>query len=335
MTNRHFLKSLLLSLVAVALLASCSSKPSSEKLKLLLIDGQNNHAWQETSPVLVSIFSDSGRFDVDVTTTPPAPPRAPRKPQGNNEAASKKFAETLKKWKAVSEKIKSENRAKWQAWRPDFSKYDVVVSNYNGEPWPEEVKAALEKYVSGGGGFVAVHAADNSFPEWKAYNEMIGVGGWGGRDEKSGPYLRLRNSKWIKDTTAGRGGSHGQRHEFLVKTEAPDHPIMKGLPPKWRHAEDELYDRLRGPADNVTVLASAFSDPATRGSGENEPILMAIRYGKGRCFHTTMGHNTVSMSGLGFQESLKRGAEWAATGKVTFPAISPEKLTSGKAATVQ
>ena len=101
---------------------------------------------------------------------------------------------------------------------------------------------------------------------------------------------------------------------------------MKGLPTKWRHAQDELYDRLRGPAKNVTVLASAFSDESTRGSGEDEPMLMVIDYGKGRVFHTTLGHDVTAMSDVGFQETLKRGTEWAATGKVTFPAISAEEM---------
>ncbi|MEM9481632.1 MAG: ThuA domain-containing protein, partial [Verrucomicrobiota bacterium] len=157
---------------------------------------------------------------------------------------------------------------------------------------------------------------------WKAYNEMIAVGGWGGRDEKSGPYLRLRDGKWIRDTeTPGRGGAHGSKHEFIVGTREHEHPIMKGLPSKWMHTTDELYDRLRGPANNVTVLASAFAEPSTNGSGEHEPILMVIDYGEGRVFHTTLGHDTTSMSGLGFQVSLLRGTEWAATGEVTFEPV--------------
>ena len=90
---------------------------------------------------------------------------------------------------------------------------------------------------------------------------------------------------------------------------------MKGLTPNWLHTPDELYATLVGPAENVTVLATAKSDV----TGENEPILMVISYGKGRVFHTTMGHNDVSMRDIGFVTTLDRGAEWAATGKVTQP----------------
>jgi type 1 glutamine amidotransferase len=146
---------------------------------------------------------------------------------------------------------------------------------------------------------------------------MIGVGGWGGRNEKSGPWLRLREGKWVGDTTPGSGGHHGQQHEFLMVTRAPEHPIMTGLPPKWMHAKDELYDRLRGPAQGVTVLASAFSDPAKGGSGEDEPLLFAIDYGKGRVFHTALGHGVEAIKDVGFAVTLQRGTEWAATGRVT------------------
>jgi hypothetical protein len=304
-----------------------------EKLKVLLIDGQNNHAWAETSPVLVSILEESGRFDVDVSTTPAGPPKAPRKPKGRDEKQLAAFNEAMKKWMEESEQLKKDSVVAWEAWRPTFSEYDVVVSNYNGELWPEEVRTAFEDYVRGGGGFVAVHAADNSHPAWADKTKMMARGGGGGRNEMSGPYLRLRDGVFVKDKTPGGGGAHGQKHEFQVVTREADHPIVKGLPAAWMHATDELYGKLRGPAEKVTVLASAFSDEALGGSGEEEPILMVISYGDGRVFHTTLGHDTTSMSGVGFQESLARGVEWVATGEVTFEEVTAEELPAeGEAA---
>ncbi|MCB1202725.1 MAG: ThuA domain-containing protein [Verrucomicrobiae bacterium] len=307
---------------------------AADKVKVLLVDGQNNHAWQETSPLLVSILEKSGRFEVAVSTSPAAAPKAPRAPQNPDDAAKAKFAAAMKEWEARVAEHKKAGVDAWAAWKPDFAAYDVVVSNYNGETWPDPVRAALETYVKNGGGFVSVHAANNSFPEWAAYNEMIGVGGWGGRSELSGPYLRKREGKWTFDPTAGRGGSHGQQHEFVLEIQDGSHPIVKGLPSKWLHAQDELYDRLRGPAKSVTVLGAAFSAEDKGGSGEWEPLLMVIPYGKGRVFHTALGHSTVSMSGLGFQETLKRGTEWAATGSVTFPPVGSETLTLEKVAVV-
>ncbi|MEM8955668.1 MAG: ThuA domain-containing protein [Verrucomicrobiota bacterium] len=304
-----------------------------EKLKVLLVDGQNNHAWEETTPVMVSILEGSGRFDVDVVSSPRGPRKAPRKPKGKDEKQMSVYNEELKKWMEETEQLKRENVAAWEAWRPAFAEYDVVISNYNGEAWPKEVEEAFEEYVGGGGGFVSVHAANNSHTAWKAYNEMIAVGGWGGRTEMSGPYLRLREGEFVSEQVEGKSGSHGPRREFVVEMREPDHPITAGLPTKWKQTEDELYDRLRGPAENVTVLASAFADEEKGGSGEHEPILMVIDYGDGRVFHTTLGHNTTSMSGLGFQETLLRGTEWAATGEVTFGEVTAEELPVNEAVT--
>ena len=303
------------------------------KIAVLLVDGQNNHAWVDTSPVLKKILENSGKFEVTVSTSPTGLPRAPRPPKEKTPEARAKFAEAMKAWEAKVAALKKTSAAEWEKWNPGFASYDVIVSNYNGQPWPERVQQLFESYVKGGGGFVSVHAANNSFPQWKAYNEMIAVGGWGGRSELSGPYLRLREGEWTKDMTPGRGGAHGKKHEFVIETQMADHPITAGLPNEWMHATDELYDRLRGPAKNVTVLASAFADESTGGSGENEPILLVIDYGDGRVFHTTLGHDTTSMSGVGFAESLKRGTEWAATGEVTFEPVSADDLPADKVAT--
>ncbi|QDT45555.1 Trehalose utilization [Gimesia alba] len=309
------------------LLAICCSpllcravESSDEKLSVLLIDGQNNHKWQQTTPLLKKILENSGRFDVEVSTTPEGIPRKPRVITGKLSKEDAKYQDQqLRRWEETVARIKRDAPAQWKAWRPDFKQYDVVVSNYNGESWPEEVKQAFDNYVASGGSFVVVHAADNSFSDWPAYNKMIAVGGWGGRDEKSGPMLRLRDDKWIKDTSAGRGGTHGTRIPVVVKVRQPAHPIVKGLPVEWMHPADEVYGKLRGPAENVSVLATAYSEPSERGTGEHEPIMMTINYGKGRVFHTTLGHDTTALQGTGFQITLQRGTEWAATGKVTQP----------------
>jgi type 1 glutamine amidotransferase len=248
--------------------------------KALIIDGQNNHDWKATTPVLKKLLEESTLFTVDVATAPP---------KGGD----------------------------MSAFKPDFAGYAVVVLNYNGDSWSDETKAAFEKYVSAGGGVVSYHAADNAFPEWRQFNEMIAVGGWGGRKPDFGKAARFRDGKLELGTPARNCGNHGQRLPFLVTARDPRNPVMKGLPATWMHAGDELYDTLCGPAQNVDVLATAHSEPGNRGSGHDEPMLMVIKYGKGRVFHTTLGHDVPAMQCAGFITTFLRGTEWAATGKVT------------------
>jgi type 1 glutamine amidotransferase len=249
-------------------------------IKVLIIDGQNNHKWQETTPVLKKLLEETGMFQAEVLTSPP---------QGVG----------------------------MSGFKPEFSNYKVIVSNYNGDPWSDETKAALDAFMKAGGGFVSYHAADNSFPEWPAYNEMIGIGGWGNRDEHAGPFWYFNDGKMVSDTTPGKAGNHGARKPFQVTVRDAKHPIMKGLPPVWMHEADELYSKLRGPGDHITLLGTAFSDPDNKGTGHDEAMLMALSYGKGRIFHTTLGHDVVAMQCVGFITTLQRGTEWAATGKVT------------------
>ncbi len=276
MTSKTTALSALIATALALLLAAGGLR--AESIKVLIVDGQNNHDWKATTPVLRKSLESSGRFAVDVATSPPGPDT--------------------------------------KGFQPNFAAYGAVLSNYNGAAWPAETQQALADYVRRGGGLVIVHAADNSFPEWKEYNKMIGLGGWGGRNEASGPYVRFRNGKFVRDTTPGGGGHHGAQHPFQVVVRDSSHPITAGLPTAWMHETDELYDLLRGPAQNMTVLATAYADPKQGGSGEHEPMLLTVNYGRGRVFHSPMGHSPRAMQCVGFIVTLQRGTEWAATGRV-------------------
>jgi len=54
---------------------------------------------------------------------------------------------------------------------------------------------------------------------------------------------------------------------------------------------------------------------------------MVLPYGKGRVFHTCLGHGVDAMSSVDFIVTYQRGTEWATTGKVTqkLPADFPGK----------
>jgi type 1 glutamine amidotransferase len=284
--------------------ASCNNF-SKKKIKVLIIDGQNNHkVWPKSTIMMKQYLEETGMFTVDVSRT--------------------QFlygSEDFKEWLSlagVSEGVEGKPKID-PNFNPDFFKYDVVVSNFGWKaaPWPNETKANFEKYLKNGGGFVSVHAADNCFPEWPAYNEAIGIGGWD-RNEKSGPYLYIdENNQVKKDYSAGIGGKHAKREEFLITTYNKEHPITKGMPLQWMHSVDECYAYLRGPAENVTILATAVSTLKDPSLQQKEPMVMTIDYGKGRVFHTTLGHDSISNECVGFITLLERGVEWAATGQVT------------------
>ena len=147
---------------------------------------------------------------------------------------------------------------------------------------------------------------------------MIGIGGWGGRNEKSGPHVYYSNEgELIREHVPGNSGKHGARHEFPITVRVSDHPITKGMPRHWLTAEDECYATMRGPAERMTVLATGKDQSDRAPTDRHEPMLMVIEYEQGRVFHTTLGHDTPALEGVGFIVSLQRGAEWAATGKVS------------------
>ncbi len=269
--------------LAILLTLWSSVAMSAEPIKVMLLDGASAaayHDWKLTSQIMKRELEETGRFEVTVVSVPPA--------DGD-------FSNV----------------------HPDFAKYRAVVLNYDGQDWPAPLKATFEAYMKNGGGLVVVHGADNAFLDWSAFNEMIGLGGWRNRDGASGPKWYFQNGRLTSDSAPGPAGMHGKRKPFRLTVRAGDHPIMRGLPQAWMHVADELYTRLRGPGKNMTVLATAYADPANRGTGFDEPMLMALHWGKGRIFHTTLGHDALALSCVGFATTFQRGTEWAATGRVT------------------
>jgi len=276
---------------AAAICVAVPTAGAAEKLKALIVTGQNNHDWTRTTPMIQKILEDSGRFQVTVSTTPPdkAPDDA------------------------------------WAAWKPKFEGQDVVVSDYNGKMWPEKVKADFTAHVRKGGGVVLVHAANNSFGGWTEFEEMTGLL-W--RDAKYGErvYLNEKLEEVRVPKGEGPGAGHGKQHAFQMTTVDTENPIFKGMPKVWMHQEDELYHGQRGPAKDMHILAAAFSSTESGGTGVYEPMVWWIPFGTGKVVTILPGHlwsgQKVPPSAydcVGFRTLLQRSSEWAATGKVSIP----------------
>jgi type 1 glutamine amidotransferase len=271
--------------LAVALLGASmgSAAQPNKKIRVVILDGQNNHNWRATTPLMKKELERSGRFAIEVSS----------------------FTTT--------------SDSTTVPFPPDLSKYDVVLSNYNGKPWPPEFDKALEENLKAGKiALVIVHAANNSFEGWGEYNRMIGMG-W--RNNKFGKRLIVDTvgKEIVIPKGEGAGAGHGPRHPFLVTIRDADHPVTKGMPREWLHAKDELYHGMRGPAENVHLLATSFDEKKFGGTNAHEPMIWTVSYGKGRVFHTPMGHDAEAMRCVGFLTTLQRGTEWAATGSVTIP----------------
>jgi len=276
-----------IALLCILSLTICSEIAGQQKIKTMIVTGQDgSHWWQGGSEAIKMILENSNLFTVDIHITPD--------------------------W---NEDISGFN--------PDFKKYDLVVINYGGTTWAEKTRTKFEKYVADGGGVVVVHSSVVGMDDWKGYNEMIGLGAWNGRNEKDGPYVYWQNDQSIYDYSPGWAGYHGLQHPSTIINRNPEHPILKGLPEEWLHFKDEIYARLRGPARNMEILATTYEDAGGEQGARHEPMLWTVKYGKGNIFVTLLGHAgndpelRYAMECTGFQVTLLRGAEWAATGKVT------------------
>jgi trehalose utilization protein len=281
-------------LAATAMLVSPAV--AADKIAVLIIDGQNNHKWKDTTPPIKEMLEKSGKFTVDVLTSPP----------------------------------KGAPKDAWAKFKPDFTKYQVVFSNYNGEPWPDDVNVAFEKFMAGGGGVVVYHAANNSFVKWDAWSKMCGLL-W--QPAAGGERVTVDDSGKVVRTPRGEGigAGHGPQWAYECIVRDKEHPITQGLPEKLMHVKDELYQGQRGPAENMHILVTAFAKMERKGSGTNEPMVFTVTYGKGRVFVNLLGHDEKSTVADPTCAILTlRGTEWAATGKVTIPV--PATLAADAAA---
>lgn len=255
-------------LAALAFALSQTPPQVPPPIQALVVTGANNHDWRWTAPEIAVTLTETGRFAVTVTEDP---------------------AKDLVAAPALHA----------------AGKLDLIVLDYNGPRWGEAAEQAFLEAVRNGVGVAVIHAADNAFPGWAEYEQLVGL-------------------LWRDGT------GHGAYHAFDVHVVDRHHPITDGMADIRLHP-DELYHRLvLGKGAEFRVLLSAYSEPKTGGTGRHEPMATAGRYGKGRVFHTPLGHvwtGVPATHATWFDPQLRRlvarGAEWAATGAVT---LAPEPL---------
>jgi type 1 glutamine amidotransferase len=280
---------ILVTLVLVSLGAGVTLHcQTNSPIQVLITDGHSNHDWQRTTKIITAILKSTELFTVDVSTAP---------------ADAKDPA--------------------YAGWCPDFSRYDVVIQNYNdmggGAVWPEPARHAFERFVADGGGLFILHSANNAFPSWEEYNKIIGLG-WRSRAYGYALQIAADNSIVKIPPNAGASTSHGKRTDRVIH-EIGNDPIHEGMPKSWMTPSIEVYRNARGPAENVELLSWA-EEPTTQ---EHWPIEWTIQYGKGRVYNSTFGHawrneaDPVDLRCVGFQTVLIRSLQWLAHRPVTWP----------------
>ncbi len=263
--------------------------PKEERLHVLIISGRNSyeHDWTGVNNRLRTILQDTGRFDVRITED---------FDEGN--------LTTLRN-------------------------YDVVFLNYSSRwnyadkeqhLWSDRAFKALYDYVREGGGLVAYHSSFTWGRDIPEYRRLVGAVMEPGISRRAPP------------------------DAFMFELVDREHPVTKGMRRyHWSFMDDMYTNMVFAPEARVTVLATAYDDAAAYAPEKTgpkydfeayrqanllkmgkinaaNPQVWVQDYGKGRVFSITLGHGPDTIQYDGVKTLLVRGAEWAASGKVTIPA---------------
>lgn len=263
-----------------------------DRIKVLIVDGFNNHNWRQTTAIAKSVLEKTGFFTVAVTTSPDQPPTSPA----------------------------------YLSWNPRFRDHEAVLLNVcninTATSWPDSIRRSLIDFITAGGAAFAFHAAAASFKEWPDYVRLVGFT-WA--DRNYGPSYEILNG-FPKEIPAGVGDGtgHGSRFNALIQT-AP-HPIFRGLSPAWLAYDTEVYTYPRtvaGAWGGVTPMGYAKDE--TGGSGKTWPVMVLVRQGKGHAFTSLLGHLDNGetypdrLADWGLHLTLIRSLEWMTRREVQYP----------------
>ncbi|MGA2255317.1 MAG: ThuA domain-containing protein [Thermoguttaceae bacterium] len=177
----------------------------------------------------------------------------------------------------------------------NLAQYDAVLFENTTQLKFDDPKqrAALLDFVKGGKGFIGIHAATDNFPTWPEAVEMIGG--------------QFNGHPW------GAGGV------WSMKVDDPKHVLNKSFGGKGFTLRDEIY-QIKGPysRDTHRVLLSLdmskdrnkVSPNCGREDGDN-PIAWIKRFGDGRVFYCSLGHNKEIYWNKAVLKHYLAGIQWA------------------------
>jgi cytochrome c len=160
----------------------------------------------------------------------------------------------------------------------------VVFLSTTGDVLDENQKAAFERYIRSGGGYVGIHSAADTEYGWSWYGRLVGA------------YFE----------------SHPAIQRGRVHVVDREHPATRSLPEVWQRT-DEWYNFKKNPRGRVHVLATVDEQSYTGGTmGADHPIAWCQNFDGGRSWYTAMGHTAESYSDHLFRRHLWGGIQSAA-----------------------
>lgn len=166
----------------------------------------------------------------------------------------------------------------------DLKQFDAVIlhfMNWETTSPPVSARSNLQQFVQSGKGLMLIHFACGAWQDWKEFREIAG---------------RVWNPKLRP---------HDPRGAFIVEIVDKEHPITRGL--KDFQTDDELYTCLDGERP-IHVIAKAKS----KVDNKDYPMAFVFEYGRGRVFHTVLGHDVKAITNSAVPELFRRGCAWAA-----------------------
>ena len=283
--NRRSALALISGLVSAAVRLAGAADP---RVRVLILDGYSNHDWRLTTALIRGMLEPTGLFTVDVATAPP-----------------------------------TADAPGWDTWRPVFANYGVIIQTCNdlggGPSWPQPVRDAFEAYVRNGGGVYVWHGGNNAFPDWPAYNEMIGLG-WRKKDfgsaiavEETAPSAASRPAK---GPTPAMAPASTPSSIASATTRSTPACRARGSRPTSRSTTTRAV-RL---SVSRCCRTASIRRPQMRW-----PLEWTTTYGRGRVYTSTFGHvwkgdtQPARMRCAGLQTVVARALQWLAGRAVTAP----------------
>lgn len=166
---------------------------------------------------------------------------------------------------------------------------DVLYLSNNRAITNPAVRQAIMEFADAGKGLLIAHAAMwYNWKDWPEYNKTIVGGGSRGHDKYG---------------------------SFDVTVTEPQHPVTKGVEPKFTLKDERYYYKPDSTGPGVDVLASSSRSRSGVPAGTPEPVfpsVFVVKHPKARIVGLALGHDAESHNIANYQALLRNSVKWVA-----------------------